>query len=73
MKRSISLVSLTAAGALLASSAFACPYMKQDQVTQAPMSPIASVEDDGLQSSIATNDIKVLPLDEAIVDDKADK
>lgn len=60
------LLSLTAALAFSASSALACPYMKQDQVTQAPMSPIASADSTSgsastLQSSVATHDSKPAP------------
>lgn len=72
MKRNIAFISLTAAGALFASSALACPYMKQDQVTQAPMSPIAIAEE-APQSAIATNDIMILPTTTETADDQVDE
>ncbi len=72
MTRKITLIGLMSAFALAASSAVACPYMKQDQVTQAPMSPIASAEE-SVSSSLATNDLKTLPpLDSTTADDAAD-
>ena len=72
MKRKTTLVGLTSAFALAASSALACPYMKQDQVTQAPMSPIASA-DEPVSSSLATNDLTTLPpLESTTADDAAD-
>lgn len=53
MLRTTSLLAVTAAFALSASVAGACPFSKNQQTTQAPMSPIASAD---AQSAIATHD-----------------
>ncbi|AXS39043.1 hypothetical protein [Breoghania sp. L-A4] len=72
MSRKIATFGLASVFALAASAAFACPFMKQDQVTQAPMSPIASVEEP-MSSALATNDLETLPQVEAATDDKTDE